>query len=298
MGYSMEFMEVDYSLLNAINGAVSSFNVLFNTIAPITLTEDDRGISNQISIEPTAVTSRQSSEIQQLSNYLANLRDQGQRSVLLHNRAKRLQITQLAPQDYAQEEIIFLKNKIKEIQAEDVKKAKMIATLTTFLINETNRASDIEKMRSIEETMLVEMTVLRDDYKKSYRKQLSINSELKKRGMEQVQKYRKMLSIFVNNRDGSYFGKPDTPSSSSSSTSSDIRNSEYHKNVNIYTDIDDNCMNECFSPIPEKLNQRKRKELLGVYIRKQFEDDFFFGLIVLYEKPFYKVGFRKFQFSR
>ena len=274
-------MEAEYSLLRAVNGAVSSFNELFDTIAPVTLDENELKTSNKKSVELDVLTCSQSSQIRQLSKYLADLRDHSRRSVLLDIRANRLQVTPLAADDYTRTEIKFLKSKIMEIQAEDEKKAKVIATLTSFLVNETNRANDVEKVRSVKETMLVDMTVLRDDYKKLYMKQLSINSDLKKRGIET--KCRKKHSISVKNSDCFYLDGPNTPSSS-----------EQENNMSMHTDLDENDENECNSPMFGNPYQGKRKELIGVHIRKQFEDDFFFGLIVCYEKPFYKVSLQTF----
>ena len=283
MGSYMDSLEAEYSLLRSVNGAVSSFNELFDTIAPITFDENEVKTSNKKSVELDVLTCSQSTEIRQLSKYLADLRDYGQRSVLLHIRANRLEVTPLAADDYARTEIKFLKSKIMEIQSEDVKKAKVIATLTTFLINETNRANDVEKVRCMKETMLVDMTVLRDNYKKLYMKQLSINSDLKKRGIDATERYRKKLSISVKNADCLYSDEPNTPSSS-----------DHENNMSMYTDTDENDKNESISPIFDNPYQGRRKELIGVHIRKQFEDDFFFGLIVCYEKPFYKVSLRTF----
>ena len=229
MGSYMDSLEAEYSLLRSVNGAVSSFNELFDTIAPITFDENEVKTSNKKSVELDVLTCSQSTEIRQLSKYLADLRDYGQRSVLLHIRANRLEVTPLAADDYARTEIKFLKSKIMEIQSEDVKKAKVIATLTTFLINETNRANDVEKVRCMKETMLVDMTVLRDNYKKLYMKQLSINSDLKKRGIDATERYRKKLSISVKNADCLYSEEPNTPSSS-----------DHENNMSMYTDTDEN----------------------------------------------------------
>ena len=179
-------LEAARSSLADIIGAISSFNELFHSISPITTNKQQKYINNGITSDD--ISESKCFQIQHLSSYLSNFHSSTERIILLLTRAERIKTGSTPFQHPHQQhphtssesnepnrdllnENIILRSQLKEYE-------RTISALKNILVDETNRAERLEKMLNRNEALLVDMTVDRDENRRTLSDQFSINCDL------------------------------------------------------------------------------------------------------------------------